>query len=90
MKKAKEFNFDKSRRLTTREVALARKAIEVKLGVKRPIRGRPPKADEIRYKPISIRLHPKVLYWAKQQAKRRGIGYQTIVNEVLFQRMGNS
>jgi uncharacterized protein (DUF4415 family) len=84
MKRIKEFPFERSRRGTSEEVEAARKAIEAKLGVKRPLRGRPPKKQTTRYKPISIRLHPKVLYWAKQQAKRRGIGYQTIVNEALL------
>ncbi len=37
----KEFPFDKARRVTAREVQSARKAIEEKLKVKRPSRGRP-------------------------------------------------
>ena len=84
MRKIREFNFAKSRPVTAKEVEAARKAIETKLGVKRRSRGRPPKKMANRYKSISIRLHPKVLYWAKQQAKRRGIGYQTVVNEALL------
>lgn len=86
MEKIREFNFAKSRPATYKEVEEARKAIEKKLGIKRPSRwpGRPPKKEALRYKAISIRLHPKVLYWAKQQAKKRGIGYQTVVNEALL------
>lgn len=58
-------------------------AIEDKLGVKRPSRGRPKKMTD-KYKPIAIRLHPKIILWAKREAKRRGVGYQTVINEVLL------
>ena len=59
------------------------KAIEAKLGTKRPRRGRPPKGIE-KYTPVSIRLHPDVIAWAKREAKKRRLGYQTIINEVLL------
>jgi hypothetical protein len=29
-------------------------------------------------------LNPAVLAWAKREAKRRGIGYQTVINETLL------
>ncbi len=80
----RDFDFSKSRRATPEEVEAGRKAIERKLGVKRPPRGRPPKLDEHKYKPTFIRLHPAALAWAKAEAKRRGIGYQTIINETLL------
>jgi uncharacterized protein (DUF4415 family) len=83
MKKQKEFPFEKARRVSAPEVEAARKGIEAKLGVKRPKRGRPPKGEE-KYQPISIRLHPGVLAWARAQARRRKVGYQTIINEVLL------
>ena len=83
MKKAKEFPFESARRVTDKEVRDARKAIERKLGVKRPSRGRPPKAGD-KYLPISIRLHPKVAAWARKEAERRGVGYQTVINEMLL------
>ncbi len=51
--------------------------------MKRPRRGRPPKGTA-KYQPVSIRLSPKVLIWAKQEAKRRGVGYQTVINETLL------
>lgn len=38
-----------------------------------------------KYKPISIRLHPKVMEWAKAEAEKRGVGYQSIINETLLQ-----
>lgn len=83
MKKRDEFPFEAARRVTRREVEAARKAIEVKLGEKRPRRGRPPKGAE-KYKPVSIRLHPRVIAWAKREAKKRQLGYQTIINEILL------
>ena len=86
MKKQKEFQFENARRVTPRETEAFRKAIEEKLGVERPKRGRPPKADTDRFEPISIRLHPRALAWAKKEAKRRGVGYQTVINELLLEK----
>jgi uncharacterized protein (DUF4415 family) len=83
LKKPKEFPFERARRVTASEAETARKAIERKLGKKRPRRGRPPKGVE-KYQPVSIRLHPRVITWAKREAKRRGLGYQTVINEVLL------
>jgi len=85
MKKVKTFPFEKARRVTSNEVDSARKAIEEKLSVKRKSRGRPPKSEG-KYKPVSIRLHPKVIEWAKREAKKRGVGYQTVINEVLLKK----
>jgi hypothetical protein len=78
------FDFSRARRSTPEELAQYRKAIEAKLGIKLPPRGRPPKKDHDRSKAISIRLHPHALAWAKQEAKRRGVGYQTVINDVLL------
>ncbi len=85
MSRIKEFPFENARRITSKELAMARKAIEAKLGVKRPSRGRPPKGP-YKYKSIQIRLNPIALKWAHVQARHRGIGYQTFINEVLMQR----
>jgi len=85
MKKAKSFPFESARRVTPAETKAAREAIENKLGVKRPRRGRPPKSKD-KFQPVSIRLHPKALEWARKEAKRRGVGYQTIINEVLLKK----
>lgn len=84
MTKPKEFPFERARRVTAREVEAARKGIEAKLGTKRPRRGRPPKSTHEKYRPVSIRLHPKVVEWAKKEARRRGVGYQTVINEALL------
>jgi len=83
MSKAKDFPFEAARRVTAREVAAARRAIEEKLGQPRPQRGRPAKGRE-KYLAVSIRLNPKVVAWAKKEAKRRGVGYQTVINEALL------
>ena len=87
MKKQKEFPFDRSRRVTAEEVTAARSAIAAKLGKPRASRGRPPKGAR-KYRPVSMRLHPKIIAWAKREAKRRGIGYQTLINEVLLKAAG--
>ncbi len=84
MTRAREFPFETARRVTARAVAAAQKAIEEKLGCKRPRRGRPPKGAT-KYRPVSIRLHPRILAWAKKEAKRRGLGYQTVINEALLE-----
>ncbi len=34
--------------------------------------------------PTSIRLHSEVFKWAKREAKKRGVGYQTVINEFLL------
>ncbi|MBI4667637.1 MAG: AT hook motif protein [Elusimicrobia bacterium] len=83
MSKIKEFPFSRAHRVTNQELEIARKAIEAKLGIKRHTRGRPPKGLD-KYEPIQIRLHPKALHWAKLEAKHRGIGYQTVINQALL------
>ncbi len=82
MKNIKEFSFEKARRITKKEVSSARKAIEKVTGKKRPSRGRPLKQDK--YIPISIRLHPSIIKWAKKEAKKRKVGYQSVINEALM------
>jgi uncharacterized protein (DUF4415 family) len=85
MKKAKSFPFESARRITPAETKAARKAIEGYLDVKRPRRGRPPKSQD-KLQPVSIRLHPKALEWVRKEAKRRGVDYQTIINDVLLKK----
>jgi uncharacterized protein (DUF4415 family) len=83
MRKAREFPFDAARRVSAKEVEAARRAIEEKLGKKRQRRGRPP-SGAAKYQAVSIRLNPKAIAWAKNEGKRRGVGYQTVINEVLL------
>jgi uncharacterized protein (DUF4415 family) len=87
MKKLKEFRFENSRRVSAEETSKFKKAIEKKLGSKRPSRGRPLKPASEKFEAISIRLHPLVLAWAKNEAKRKGVGYQTIINEFLLEKI---
>ncbi len=84
MKKIKEFDFSKARRVTPEETEMYRKAIENTFGIKRSPRGRPPKKSHLKYRDIHLKIHPKALKWAKTYAKKRGIGYQTVINEVLL------
>ena len=84
MKNIKEFPFKNARRITLKEIITARKAIQKKIGKKRKNRGRPPKFLKDKYQPISIRLHPKIILWAQHEAKKRRVGYQTIINEILL------
>ena len=87
MSKAKDFPFESARRVTATETRAARAGIEAKTGQKRASRGRPPKRSG-KHVPVSIRLHPRALQWARQEAKRRGVGYQTVINEVLLKKAG--
>ena len=59
---------------TTEEVERGRRAIENTLGVRRPMRvGRPTKYSSGKLAGVYIRLHPKVLEWAKREAKKRHV-----------------
>lgn len=84
MSRLKEFPFDRARLMTPHETERYRRGIEKKLGVKRLCRGRPPKNPAEKYRAVAIRLHPKALQWAKKEAKKRSVGYQTIINELLL------
>lgn len=87
MRKESEFPFERARRVTPEENQKFRAAISEQFGMKLRKRGQPVKNDEEKYEPISIRLHPKILAWAKEEAQKRGIGYQTVINEVLLERI---
>lgn len=87
MSQESEFPFERARRATPEESQAFRAAIADQFRVKLRKRGRPSKEEEEKYEPISIRLHPKVLAWARAEAEKRGIGYQTVINEVLLERI---
>jgi len=87
MKKESEFPFDRARRVTPNETQKFREAISEQFGIQLRKRGRPVKNQEDKYEPISIRIHPEALAWAKEEAQNRGIGYQTVINEVLLERI---
>ena len=48
--------------------------------------GRPTLGDEPR-KLIAIRLDPKVLGWLRRTAEKKGLPYQSLVNEILAEEM---
>ena len=87
MKKESEFPFDRSRRVTPEENQQFREAISQQFGVTLRKRGRPVKQADENYQLISLRVHPKVLAWAKEEAQRQGGGYQTVINEALLERI---
>lgn len=87
MKQLKAFPFERARRVRADEVRAAKVAIEKKLGIKRLLRGRPPKPVKEKYQTISIRLDPKIITWAKTESKKQGVGYQTLINQVLLKRV---
>ena len=86
MRNSKDFPFDKARRVSAKEVVQAREAIKQKNRTVRPARGRPEKPAGEKYRRTSIRLHPKAIAWAKREGKKRGVGYQTVINEVLLEK----
>lgn len=87
MENIKQFPFERARRISSQEISQARKAIEQVTGKNRPMRGRPPKNLSEKFKAISIRLHPKILTWAKKRAKELGVGYQTVINNYLLKKI---
>jgi uncharacterized protein (DUF4415 family) len=49
--------------------------------------GRPPLGASAR-RLIAIRIDPQVLRAVRQEAKRRGLGYQSFINELLAKHVG--
>jgi len=49
-----------------------------------PRMGRPTKYPEGKLRPIYILLHPSILSWARNEARKRHVGYQSYLNEVLL------
>lgn len=71
-------DFKRARRITPKEHKMFHKAVRNFRS-----RGRPKKTFG-KYRPVTIRIHPYVLEWAKAEAKRRGLGYQTVINQTLL------
>jgi uncharacterized protein (DUF4415 family) len=88
MSQESEFPFERARRVTPEENQKFRDAIAHQFGITPRKRGRPAKDEEEKYEPISIRFHPKILAWAKEEAEKRGVGYQTVINEALLEQIG--
>ena len=77
-------DFKRASRATPSERKKFRQAYINTFGKEPPSRGRPAKALHHKYRDIHLKLHPKALEWARSEAKRRGIGYQTLINEILL------
>lgn len=76
-----------ARRVTPEETEMFRRAIENTFGVPRPPRvGRPTKHPSGKLQGVYIRLHPIVIAWAKREAQKRHIGYQTFLSDLLMGR----
>lgn len=87
MKKESDFPFERARRVTPEESEKFREAISEQFGMKLRKRDFPVKNEDENYELISLKLHPKVLAWAMEESKKRGIGYQKVINEVLLERI---
>ena len=86
MSQEPEFPFDRARRVTPEEHQRFKTAIEQKLGVKLRDRTTVPQADDS-YESVVLQLHPRVLTWAREEAEKQGVAYQTIINSVLLQQV---
>lgn len=71
-------DFKRARRVTPGEHKRFQKAVRSFRS-----RGRPKKTSG-KHLPVTIRLHPDALHWARAEAKRRGLGYQTVINQTLL------
>jgi predicted DNA binding CopG/RHH family protein len=81
-----EAQLQKFRPLSSKRREMFRQAYLKTFKKEPPVMGRPPKDAAEKYRHVHIRLHPQALAWAKQEAERRGIGYQTVINETLLHR----
>ena len=86
MSQESEFPFDCSRRVTSEEHQKFKAAIEQKLGVKLRDRTAVPQTDDS-YESVVLQLHPRILTWAREEAEKQGVAYQTIINSVLLQQV---
>ena len=79
-----EFPFTNARRISESEVIAAEQAIKQQFGINLTQRKTSIKNETENYQSISIQLHPKIITWAKSEAEKKGVEYQTIINEVLL------
>ena len=88
MNKESEFPFERARRVTPEENQKFRQAISEQFDMKLRKRDKAPQYEDENYELISIKLNQKVLAWAKEEAKKREIDYQIVINEVLIKAIG--
>lgn len=74
-----EFPFAKARRITPEEVNQAKTAIQKQFGDEYIVRS---KDDD--YELISLKINPKIIAWAKNEAEKQGINYQVFLNNELL------
>jgi uncharacterized protein (DUF4415 family) len=86
MSQETEFPFDLARRVTPEEHQRFKAAIEQQLGLKLRDRTTAAPVDET-YESVILKLHPKVLSWAKAEAEKQGVAYQAVINAVLLQQV---
>jgi predicted DNA binding CopG/RHH family protein len=86
MNQDSEFPFDRARRVTPEEHQHFKAMVAKQLGTQSD--ANTVLNPEEPYQAVSLQLHPKVLTWAKTEAQKRGIEYQTVINEVLLKQVG--
>ncbi len=84
MEKIPEFDFSKARRMTAEEKRFFRRAFKNTFGYLPPRRKSHALKAKNQYKDIHLKIHLSVLEWAKRNAKKRGVKYQTVINESLL------
>ncbi len=83
MNQDSEFPFDRARRVTPEEHQHFKTLLAQQFGTQPDATTAP----EAPYLSVSLQLHPKILDWAKAEAQKRGIEYQTVINEVLLRQV---
>jgi predicted DNA binding CopG/RHH family protein len=87
MQKSRDLSIESEQRDADRKVVAKKKSANQQLSDYIYHKGRQSKTETEKYKPISIRLHPVILEWAKAEAQKRGIGYQSVINETLLEQI---
>jgi len=77
-------DFKRGRKLTPQERTKFAKAYRNTFHKEPPRSGRPFKYADAKLVSISIRLHPAVLLWAKREASKKHVGYQSFLNNYLL------
>ena len=77
-------DFKRGRRITPEERAKFAQAYRNTFHKEPPRFDQPYKGADAKLKPISIRLHPSVLRWAKKEAHKQRIRYQSFLNRFLL------
>ena len=72
----------RGRRVTPEEHEKYSKALDEKYGFDRPRLGRPP-LGTMKAKDIHLRIPPGILERLRVKAEKLGIGYQTLINQIL-------